>query len=236
MVGAHVTAPNLQDAIRGFRALKFKGLSVTMPHKVTISKLLDQLEPTASEIGAVNTVVFEGERLVGYNTDWLGIVQPLERLTSLRGKRVALIGAGGAAQAALFATTRRGAKVTVFNRTASKGQALAKAWKCSSRSLDAVDEIASSEIIINCTSVGMGAQEGDSAVPLGIIEKHHIIFETIYSPYTTALAGAAEERGAAVIRGSEMFLEQALAQFELHTGQKAPRDDMERALRQSIEG
>lgn len=230
MAAAHVRAEFLTAAIAGFKALGFRGLAVTMPHKVSIIPLLDDLDPTAREVGAVNTVVHSESTLTGYNTDWLGILTPLERLTDLKGRRVALLGAGGAAQAALYACTSRGAHVTIFNRSLDKAQALATRWQCAASTLDAVQEIASCEILINTTSVGMGEFISESPIASDCLTSKQIVFETIYAPRSTRLVCEAEARGARVIRGIEMFLEQGLAQFQLHTGVKPPPDVMRHAL------
>jgi shikimate dehydrogenase len=234
MAGAHVRVESLAAAIAGFKALSFRGLSVTMPHKVSIIPLLDELDATAKEIGAVNTVVYSDSKLTGYNTDWLGILHPLERLTELKGRRVALLGAGGAAQAALYACTSRGAHVTIFNRSLEKAQALAARWGCASNTLNAVDEIRSCDILINSTSVGMAELDSESPISSHCLHKAQIVFETIYSPRSTRLVHDAEACGARVIRGLEMFLEQGLAQFQLHTGVKPPREVMQKVLEFSL--
>jgi shikimate dehydrogenase len=230
MAAAHVRAESLSAAIAGFKALGFRGLAVTMPHKRSIIPLLDELDPTAKEIGAVNTVVCSDSKLTGYNTDWLGILNPLERVTDLNGRRVAILGAGGAAQAALYACTSRGAHVTIFNRSVDKARALASRWHCAARPLDAAEEIASCEILINTTSVGMGELISKSPISSECLTSNQIVFETIYAPRSTRLVCEAEARGAHVIRGAEMFLEQGLAQFQLHTGVKPPPDVMRKVL------
>lgn len=230
MAAAHVRAESLPTAIAGFKALEFRGLAVTMPHKVSIIPLLDELDATAKEIGAVNTVVYSDSKLTGYNTDWLGILNPLERLTDLKGRRIALLGAGGAAQAALYACSARGAHVTIFNRSLDKAHALATRWNCTVGSLDAIDEIASCEILINTTSVGMGEFISESPISSECLNKNQIVFETIYAPRSTRLVCEAEARGARVVRGIEMFLEQGIAQFQLHTGVKPPHDVLRNAL------
>lgn len=230
MAGAHVRAESLSAAIAGFKALGFRGLAVTMPHKVSIIPLLDELDSTAKEIGAVNTVVHADAKLTGYNTDWLGILNPLERLSDLKGRRVALLGAGGAAQAALYACTSRGAHATIFNRSLDKAQALATRWQCAASTLDAIEEIASCEILINTTSVGMAELISESPISSECLNSNQIVFETIYAPRSTRLVCEAEARGARVIRGIEMFLEQGLAQFQLHTGVKPPDAVMRKVL------
>jgi shikimate dehydrogenase len=234
MGAAHVTGESLADAIRGVRALGIRGLAVTMPHKVAIIPMLDAVVPTAQAIGAVNTVVLENGVLTGFNTDWLGILRPLEQRTILRGKRVALLGAGGAAQAALHACTSQGATVTIFNRTVEKAQPIAERFGCAVLPLaDAVD-LANFDVIINTTAVGMDPNRDQSPIPQSAICKHHIIFETIYSPAKTKLVQLGEQVGAQTITGLEMFLEQGVAQFQLHTGVKASREEMEKILRSSL--
>lgn len=234
MAAAHVNAEGLVDALKGARALRIRGLSVTMPHKVAIMPLLDVVVPTAQAIGAVNTVVMEDGILTGFNTDWLGILRPLEQRTIVRGKSVALLGAGGAAQAALYACTSQGAQVTVFNRTVEKAVPIAEKFGCKVLPLDEASDLSHFDVIINTTAVGMAPNISHSPIPQSAIQKHHIVFETIYSPAKTQLIRWSEEIGAQTIPGLEMFLEQGAAQFQLHTGVKAPRELMEKILRSSL--
>lgn len=231
MAAAHVRPAELTEAVRGMRALNIRGLAVTMPHKVSILPLLDAVDPLAQRVGAINTVVNESSRLKGFNTDVAGIVEPLERREPLAGKRVAVLGAGGAAQAAAHGCGSRGASVTIFNRTIEKARALADSCGGSASILGASPDMSQFNIIINATSLGMGEQAAESPLPESSIEPHHTIFETIYHPRSTQLVKIAEQRGATVIRGLEMFLEQGLAQFEIHTGVKGPREAMERVLK-----
>ncbi len=234
MAAAHVKAEGLQDALKGVKSLGIRGLAVTMPHKVTIMPLLDTLVPTAQAIGAVNTVVMENGILTGFNTDWLGILRPLEQRTPVKGKTVALLGAGGAAQAALYACTSQGAQVTLFNRTVEKALAIAERFGSKVLPLNEATDLSHFDIIINTTSVGMSPNTNQSPIPQSAIRKHHIVFETIYSPAKTKLIQWSEEIGARTITGFEMFLEQGAAQFQLHTGVKAPREEMEKILRSSL--
>jgi len=234
MAGAHVRAEGLGDALRGMRALGIRGLAVTMPHKVAILPLLDVVDPIAQTIGAVNTVVNDNGVLTGFNTDWLGILRPLERTIDLKGRTVALLGAGGAAQAALYACTSEGASVTIFNRSVEKASAIAEKFGCAVRSLDAATDLSTFDIIINTTSVGMSPNLDQSPIPESAIRKHHIIFETIYAPNVTTLLKVSQNVGAQTITGLEMFLEQGVAQFQLHTGVKAPRNEMEKILRNAL--
>jgi shikimate dehydrogenase len=205
-----------------------------MPHKVALASLVDELDPIAKEIGAVNTVVNQRGTLLGYNTDWLGILRPLEQRTPLANKRVALLGAGGAAQAALYACTSHGAAVTIFNRTVSKAQSLGDAFRVPVLPLDGSQRFDDFEIIINTTSIGMGALAAESPIEAHQLSKHQIVFETIYHPFETQLLVAAQRCGATCIHGLEMFLEQGAAQFELHTGVKAPRAVMKTILQNAL--
>lgn len=234
MAGAHVRAEGLPDAITGMRALGIRGLAVTMPHKVAIMELLDEVDPVAARIGAVNTVVNENGKLTGYNTDWLGILHPLEQRTSLEGKKVALLGAGGAAQAALYACSTKGATVTIFNRSIDKAESIAERFGASVLPLEKTEELSAFDIIINTTSVGMAPDVDASPVPESALAKGQIVFETIYAPITTKLLRISERIGANTIPGLDMFLEQGVAQFHLHTGVKAPREEMEKILRNSL--
>lgn len=234
MAAARVQAPDLAIAIQGVRALGIKGLACTMPHKVALTTLVDTLDPVARAIGAVNTVVNNEGALTGYNTDWLGILRPLEQRVELRGKRVALLGAGGAAQAAVYACIRNGAEVTIFNRSVERAQEIAGLHNCAALPLTEEKDFSSFEIIINTTSVGMGPLAEQSPIPVEQLAAGQIVFETIYHPFETALLRGARERGVACIHGLDMFLEQGAAQFELHTGVKAPRGIMKSILENSL--
>lgn len=233
MAAARVTRQGLPDAISGVRALGIKGLAVTMPHKIALLELLDTVDPLAQRIGAVNTVLNRDGLLSGFNTDWVGIVKPLERLTSLKGKQVAILGAGGAALAAIFGCTEAGASVTVFNRTLDKLADLVNRFQCATADLREHERIAASDIIINTTSVGMGELRNETPIPASTLSRQQIVFETIYSPHTTRLLHDALQVGATVLRGFDMFLEQGAAQFEIHTAVQAPRDAMHEILLQA---
>jgi shikimate dehydrogenase len=234
MAAARVVERDLAAGVAGVRALNIKGLAVTMPHKVALVSLVDELDPVARTIGALNTVVNQDGKLIGYNTDWLGILRPLEQRTSLQKKKVALLGAGGAAQAALYACSSHGADVTIFNRTVSKALDLGAAYNVAVLPLDKTQRFDHFDIIINTTSVGMGALATQSPIDAHQISKHQIVFETIYHPFETTLIKTAQERGATCIHGLEMFLEQGAAQFEIHTGVKAPRAVMKTILQNSL--
>lgn len=230
MAASHVLPADLEQAIAGVRALKIRGLAVTMPHKVEIMPYLDAIDPVAREIGAVNTVVNNGGVLTGYNTDWRGIIDPLSQLLDLKGVHVAVLGAGGAAQAAIYGCINAGAQVTIINRTVERATQLATRWGCGVTSLDDHEALRSSAVIINTTSVGMHDSADQCPIPRDVLHSEQVIFETIYAPRTTQLVAAALERGARVIRGVEMFVAQGVTQFELHTGYKPPYERMRQVV------
>lgn len=224
-VAARVDVKDIQDVVRAVRVMGIRGLTCTIPHKMAVMQYLDEIDPIAQKIGAVNTVVNDNRKLIGYNTDWQGTVIPLEKVLLLKGRKVALFGAGGAARAMAYGVLERGARLTIFNRTIEKAQKLVAELSPHGEvryemtpkySLDDFD------IILNATSLGMGEQVNETPVPKEFIQKNHIVFDAVYSPYETRLLREAKEQGATVIHGTEMLLHQGMAQFELYTGRKAP--------------
>lgn len=229
-VACDVRPKDLAAFVAGARAMGIRGVSCTTPHKLAIMSLLDEIDEVAKAIGAVNTVVNDNGRLKGYNTDYLGVIGPIEKLTPLKGKQVALLGAGGAARAAAYGLTRRGAKLTIYNRTLSKARSLADEFGAEARSLRDLAEVKTMDIVVNATSVGLSPN--DQATPLNksFITDKQIVFDAIYSPIETRLIREARQQGAQVVYGTEMLLRQGLAQFKLFTGREAPEDAMRQAL------
>jgi len=227
---ARVDPQNVSDVVRAVRVMGIRGLTCTVPHKVEVMKYLDRIDPVAQKIGAVNTVVNDNGVLKGYNTDWLGTVIPLEKITSLKGKKVALIGAGGAARAMAYGVIEKGALLKIYNRTSAKAQELAKELNCQARTLEALEEVKEADILINSTTIGMGELAGQPPVPEEFIQPNQICFDAVYSPQITKFLQLAQQKGAATISGLEMLLHQGTAQFSLYTGQEAP----EAAMRQSL--
>lgn len=233
-VGAKVSPSSLKEAVDGIRAMGIRGISCTMPHKEAIIPLLDEVDPVATQIGAVNTVVNSEGRLVGYNTDWLGIVAPLEELRPLHNERVLLLGTGGAARAAAYGVVARGGKLTVMGRNLEAAEKLAYHYGGSSSSFEELSVVSDCSIIINATPIGMFPHEDESPLPPELITPHHIIFDTVYSPYQTKLLRSASDKGATVVHGTQMLLHQGVAQFELYTGVKAPVREMREILEQTV--
>jgi shikimate dehydrogenase len=228
---------DIKQAIEGIRGLGIRGASVTIPHKTSAIKYLDRLDPLAEKIGAVNTIVNDNGVLTGYNTDGDGALQALEETTSLKGKKAVLIGSGGAASAIAVGLKAKGVKLVVLNRTEAKASKLAKKVNTSGfGSLNRLSEIASADILINATPLGMWPKTDQSIILKELLHNRLTVFDIVYNPRETRLLIEARERGCNIVYGYKMFLHQAARQFELFTGLKAPLSAMESALAQAWEG
>jgi 3-dehydroquinate dehydratase / shikimate dehydrogenase len=221
-------AKTLKDLIHCVREIPLHGLSITMPYKQTILPFLDNTDAHTSKIGACNTVVRgQDGKLYGFNTDVAGIIRPLEQRISIENAKVLVLGAGGAARAAVFGLKERGAEVWVMNRTSIKGQKLARQAKAHSIKRADLRKVAF-DVIINATPVGMGNTHD---CPLKDAEiQARVVFDMVYDPVETHLLRVARAKGIAVIPGVEMFVQQAARQFEIWTGKPAPAGDMLRAV------
>lgn len=233
-LAAHVTPQNLGTAISGMRALGVLGISVTIPHKQTVIPLLDSIDDLAKKIGAVNTIVNQKGQLRGFNTDWLGLVLPIERAGTIGGKKIAILGAGGAARAAVFGMKQKGGQVTIFNRTFERAQSLAKEFGCEAKALTVESKFSNFEIIINCTSVGMSTKTLESPIKESELGSSHIVFDCVYGHQPTKLITDARKAGATAIDGVEMLLFQGIEQFNFYTEHQAPEEAMRTALRTAI--
>jgi 3-dehydroquinate dehydratase/shikimate dehydrogenase len=223
----------LKDFLDAIEDLGIRGFSVTIPHKETILKYLDGCDPLAAEIGAVNTVVVRsGGSLHGSNTDYVGVLRALEAKIRLRGSRVLVFGAGGAARSAAFALARAGAQVAICARREQIGKNLARAVGGEFLGRRALRS-EKFEAIINATPVGMYPHSGIS--PLSARELNcRIVMDLIYRPLDTELLKIARKKGISTVSGVEMFLAQGFAQWELWTGKGAPEAAMRRAILQSL--
>jgi shikimate dehydrogenase len=221
---------NTHEAILAMRYLGIRGLGVSMPHKIRVIEYLDEMDETAESIGAVNTVVNDDGRLIGYNTDWTGAIGALEERIEIAGKRSVVVGAGGAARAIVYGLVRKGSQVTLYNRTASKGEKLAKEFGAQfAGGLEELGAIEKYDILVNATSVGFHAPD-ESVIPTSILYAGRIVLDVVFVPPESRLVRDARERGCVAIPGSRMLVHQAMSQFELYTGHKAPFEAMERAL------
>jgi shikimate dehydrogenase len=228
---------DIKRAIEGIRGLGIRGASITMPHKNSAIKYIDQIDPLAEEIGAVNTIVNDEGVLTGYNTDCGGALQALEEVTTLEGKRAVLIGSGGAASAIAVGLKKNGVELVVLNRTEDKARKLARQVNAEdSGNLERLAEISSADILINATSVGMWPKANESIIPKHLLHNRLTVFDTVYNPKETKLLAEARGRGCAIVYGYKILLYQAAMQFELFTGHQAPLPVMESALTQALEG
>ena len=221
-------AKTLKDLIHCVREIPLHGLSITMPYKQAILPYLDNTDAHTGKIGACNTIVRgQDGKLYGFNTDAAGVVRPLEQRLSIEGAKVLVLGAGGAARAAVFGLKERGAEIWILNRTSAKAQKLARQAKA--RTIKRADlRKTAFDVIINATPVGMGNTRD---CPLKDEEiQARVVFDMVYDPVETHLLQVARAKGIAVIPGVEMFVQQAARQFEIWTGKPAPAGDMLRAV------
>jgi shikimate dehydrogenase len=226
----------LEAAVNGIRGLGIRGVSITIPYKTTIIPYLDEIDKTAGEIKAANTLVNEGGRLIGYNTDWSGAMAALEEKVDLHGTRVCLLGAGGAGRAIGFGLKGRGSKVTLFNRSADRAAQLANELGFDHRPLSsfATMERLEADVLINATSAGMHPHEEVSPVPKGILPKGMTVMDIVYHPLRTLLLREAEEQGCQTIDGLEMLAHQGAGQLEIWTGERPDVRQIKEDLRKAI--
>jgi 3-dehydroquinate dehydratase/shikimate dehydrogenase len=222
-------AKSLKDLLNCVREIPIHGISVTMPYKEAILPHLDNTDSHTTKIGACNTVVrAQDGKLYGFNTDAAGIVRPLERrLNTLEGARILVIGAGGAARAAVFGLKERGSEVYILNRSAAPAKKLAHQARARIMKRQDLKKLAF-DVIINATPVGMGNTRETPLQEKEINARY--VFDMIYDPPETRLLKLARERGAQIIPGIEMFVHQAARQFEIWTGKPAPWDEMLRVV------
>jgi 3-dehydroquinate dehydratase/shikimate dehydrogenase len=223
----HVTQAQLGDFMKLAAKLPVAGFSVTIPHKQKILRYLDHVEPLAKRIGAVNTVWRKAGRWRGTNTDVDGILKPLSKHVRLGHATVLVVGYGGAARAAAFALRDAGAEVTITGRDLRRASALARAVNARVISLEHASN-AAYDALVHATPVGMHPKIDESLFPDSI--PADVVFDMIYNPHETRLLKHAREQGCEVIFGTDMFLEQAAQQFEIWSGESAPREVMRKAL------
>jgi 3-dehydroquinate dehydratase / shikimate dehydrogenase len=222
-------AKTMDDLMKCVRDIPIHGFSVTMPYKEEIVKHLDKSDPLTAKIGACNTVVCGHEgKLFGFNTDVAGVVRPLEMRMRLAGARILVLGAGGAARAAVFGLKECGAEVYILNRTPGPAQTLAKQARAKVVNRTMLKKM-EFDVIINATPIGM---EGNRD-PLLISEQEfrtRYFFEMVYTPAETKMVKLARSKGIHVILGIEMFVQQGARQFEIWSGKPAPAVEMQRVV------
>ena len=234
---------DVQGCLTGMRALPgFRGLSVTIPHKLAVLERLDEIDPMARHVGAVNTVCNESGRLIGSTTDGPGALRAFDEAgISLEGKRVLFVGAGGAVRSVAFAMAMqaRCSGITILGRTRSRveaitGDLLARTQgivRSGNLSDDLAEAMAAHEIIVNGTPLGMYPHGGnDTPIPKELLSQDHVVFDMVYRPMKTRLIREAEAAGCRTLLGIEMLIHQAALQFETWTGIRAPVDVMRSAV------
>ncbi|MGD1835678.1 MAG: shikimate dehydrogenase [Nitrososphaeraceae archaeon] len=236
-IAFRVPKHDLKDSIASLKSTGISGFNVTLPHKVEIMKYLDNLDNTAINAGAVNTVKNENNELVGYNTDIYGFIHPLhQRHIDFTGLRVLIIGAGGAAKAIVAALSSENYldKLVVVNRSFQNCISLSK--HCSSLGIDCIckplDEINSiainSDLIINSSSLGLNQEK--SLIDSSSIKTSSIVYDIVYKPMVTNLLKNAKKANATLIYGYEMLLAQGTKAFTIWTGLEAPEQIMKNSL------
>jgi shikimate dehydrogenase len=233
----------LRQAVAGMGALGFQGFNVTIPHKVAVMDHLDEVEEGAEAIGAVNTVVRDGSRWVGINTDGEGYLRALMQESGFdpKGEAVTLIGAGGAARAVGYALARAGAAmIRVINRTPSGAEALAgrlARWTPAEGMTPAglKEALERSSLVVQTTSVGMAPQTEASIIPQKWLRPGLLVSDLVYTPRQTRLLQEAKEVGAATHEGLGMLIHQAALAFERWTGTPAPVETMRARLEAALD-
>jgi len=240
----------LQDIVNNLRKPQNVGANVTTPYKEAVLPLLNEVDDLALSIGAVNTIVKKGDRLLGFNSDAYGFIEVLDKEGHFdpEGKRVVILGAGGAARAVGFALVQKNvSSLVIINRTFERAQTLADSLASyitdSSSGLEtAKTEVAAlpwqslgshqtfshCHLIINCTTMGMkhSSQEGQSPLSLEVIPRGVLVYDLVYNPWPTPLLKLAQKAGADILGGLPMLVYQGAASFKLWTGREAPVDIM----------
>lgn len=242
----HIKPERLGDFAAGVRAMGIRGVNVTIPHKLDIMRHLDEIDAGAQAIGAVNTIVNDNGRLTGFNTDGIGYVRSLKEEVEpdLSGKRIVVIGAGGAARGIVYALAQeKPALIMIVNRTVERAQELATAFafgtmaELAAESTDKLETLcAAADIVINTTSIGMYPHVDVSPVNGAWLKPGSVASDLIYNPLKTKFLREAEQRGLRIHGGLGMFIYQGAYAFEYWTGQPAPVEAMRKVVMQSLQG
>jgi shikimate dehydrogenase len=244
---AHDVAPgNVGRALDGIRVMGYRGLSVTIPHKVEAMEGVDEVDETARVIGCINTVVNDRGKLIGYNSDGLGALGSLRDAgADPEGSRTVVLGSGGAARAIAVTLSREAppAEIIILGIEHEQLESLAADVRDKGKSSVVTGELnpdavktalADANILLHCSPIGMHPHEGQSLVEPSSLRSQMAVFDAVYNPRRTKLIQDAEQVGCRTILGLEMFLGQAFVQFELWTGEKAPRDVMRRVVEEKL--
>ncbi|OMD66299.1 shikimate dehydrogenase [Paenibacillus odorifer] len=243
-VPLHILPEKLGDAVQAIRTLGFRGVNVTIPHKVAVMQYLDVLDESAVTVGAVNTIVNDNGVLTGYNTDGIGYVRSLkaEAISDLSGVKIMVIGAGGAARGIVAALLQeKPSSIIIANRSVDKAEDLAS--KCRSKgnvigiSMNEVAEMLSGvDVLINTTSVGMYPHMDETPIDPGLLREGMVVSDLIYNPLRTRLLLEGLERGCTIHGGLGMFVYQGAYALEYWTGKPAPTEIMRQTILDCLGG
>ncbi|MEK3752116.1 shikimate dehydrogenase [Paenibacillus sp. FSL E2-8871] len=243
-VPLHILPENLEDAVQAIRTLGFRGVNVTIPHKVAVMAYVDLLDESAVAVGAVNTIVNNNGVLTGYNTDGIGYVRSLkaEAISDLSGTKIMVIGAGGAARGIVAALLQeKPSSILIANRSVDKAQDLAA--ECQSKgnvvgiSMNEVAEMLDGvDVLINTTSVGMYPHMDETPIDPELLRAGMVVSDLIYNPLRTRLLLEGLERGCKIHGGLGMFVYQGAYALEYWTGQPAPTETMRQTILHCLGG
>ncbi|MCM3788498.1 shikimate dehydrogenase [Domibacillus indicus] len=240
----HIKSEELKTAVAGMKAIGLSGFNVTVPHKTAIMPLLDEIDPLAEAIGAVNTVVRDENRFIGYNTDGEGFVRGLneEYGSSVLDKKIMIIGAGGAARAIYYTLSQQGAeRVDIANRTPAKAEELKSRCpypvETALLSLkQAEEQLGNYDIIIQTTSIGMSPKVNETPIHVKNIRPDAFVSDIIYNPAETMIMKEAKKQGARVQNGLKMFAYQGALAFEKWTGVLPDTKRMQKIVQNKLGG
>lgn len=243
-VAFHVEEENLKNVIISAKTMNIKGLNVTIPYKTDIIEYLDEIDPTAKKINAVNTISFIDGVAKGYNTDGLGAIKSIEKYTRLESKNVLVVGAGGASKAITFTLLNHNInKLFIANRSEDNAKTLIDNLKKQTGHenieyipINRVDEIIESvDIIINTTPIGMYPNvDAEAPITTDKISENHVVMDIIYNPLETKLIKKAKENNATTITGTHMLVNQGILAFEIFTGETPTYESFEEALLEQL--
>lgn len=224
---------DISRAMEGIRGMNIRGASVTIPFKIAVMEYLDDIDEAALEIGAVNTIVNHNGRLVGYNTDWLGLILTLKKSMTIKNRTFVIVGAGGTARAAVYGILKEGGFPMIVNRTLKKAKILSEKMQCHFYPLSELGRI-KADGLINTTSVGMYPQRGKSPVNASVFGGYKYVMDVIYNPLKTKLLADAEKRGCRIFSGVDMFVNQGAEQIRLWTGKEPPVALMKKTILEQL--
>jgi len=238
---------DVKGALAGMRSLEsFRGMSVTIPHKIEVMKYLDEIAEVDRSIGSINTIINEKGKLTGLGTDGPGALKALvDAGVELDGKNILMLGSGGAARAIAFTLARNAApgKISILDINDSMLQGLTADLKTGTGALieagpltglSLAQAMKHADVIINCTPIGMHPNVNDSLIPAGLFQPGQVVFDIVYTPLETKLLANARSRGLKTVSGVEMFINQAVLQFRHFTGVDAPVEVMRRVVMERL--